>query len=99
LQEAFPGFDAEFRVSRFDQPFAPSGSEELASFLTELTGHAPAMVSFGSEAAHIPAEEVVVFGPGDMTTAHRTGEFVPLEELALCVRCLTACIHRFCGRV
>jgi len=99
LQEAFPGFNAEFHVSRFDQPFAPSASEQLASFLTELTGHAPGMVSFGSEAAHIPAEEVVVFGPGDMTTAHRTGEFVPLEELALCVRCLTACIHRFCGRV
>jgi acetylornithine deacetylase len=42
--------------------------------------------------------ETLVFGPGDMTVAHKTGEFVPLEELRACVTDLTAAIQQLCGR-
>jgi acetylornithine deacetylase len=41
--------------------------------------------------------EAVVFGPGDIRVAHRTGEFVPIDELHKCVAILGQSIEKFCG--
>jgi len=38
----------------------------------------------------------VVFGPGNIREAHRTGEFVPVPELEQCVEILHRAIERFC---
>ena len=38
--------------------------------------------------------EVVVFGPGDMTTAHSSRECVPLAELDEAVDCLKSLMLR-----
>ena len=38
-----------------------------------------------------------VFGPGDIRVAHRTGEHVPIAELARCAAILERAIERFCG--
>jgi acetylornithine deacetylase len=46
------------------------------------------MIALGAEA--------VVFGPGDIRVAHRTGEFVPIDQLNECVRILGRAIARFC---
>jgi acetylornithine deacetylase len=64
-----------------------------------MTAQEPATIAFGSEAAHLSGltRETVVFGPGDMTVAHRTGEFVPLAELHHCVAHLQAVIQRLCA--
>jgi acetylornithine deacetylase len=40
--------------------------------------------------------EAVVFGPGNIRVAHRTGEFVPIDELNRCVNILHDAIERFC---
>jgi acetylornithine deacetylase len=40
--------------------------------------------------------EAVVFGPGNIRVAHRTDEFVPVEELYECVRVLTQAVKHFC---
>jgi acetylornithine deacetylase len=40
--------------------------------------------------------EAVVFGPGDIKVAHRTGEFVPGDELERCVDILKKTIETFC---
>ena len=40
--------------------------------------------------------EPVVFGPGDIRVAHRTGEFVPIDQLNRCVGILKDAIERFC---
>jgi acetylornithine deacetylase/succinyl-diaminopimelate desuccinylase-like protein len=40
--------------------------------------------------------EAVVFGPGQIQTAHRTGEFVPAAELNSCVEILARAIAKFC---
>jgi len=40
--------------------------------------------------------EPVVFGPGDIRVAHRTGEFVPVAELQRCVEILETAIRTFC---
>jgi hypothetical protein len=78
LTGSVPGFNADFNVKRADPAFAPFPTQRLSARLSELTGNAPGTISFGSEADHLGplAEETTVFGPGDMTVAHRTGEFV-----------------------
>jgi acetylornithine deacetylase len=91
------GFKAELEVKRIDPAFDPSETQELASMLTSLTGRAAATVSFGTEAAHVRSTETVVFGPGDMTVAHKSGEFVPVAELRECVGYLKNVIERFCA--
>jgi acetylornithine deacetylase len=98
LRRSFPGFCAELEVLRMDPPFAPSPAHRFEDLLTALTGHEATTIAFGSEAAHLQAlaEEVIVMGPGDMTTAHRTGEFVPVGELVECVACLREAVERLC---
>jgi acetylornithine deacetylase/succinyl-diaminopimelate desuccinylase-like protein len=41
--------------------------------------------------------EIIVIGPGDMETAHRTGEFVRVGDLLECVACLRSAIERLCA--
>ena len=95
LADSVPGFHADFKVMRADPAFAPSATQHLSARLSELTGNAPGTISFGSEAAHLSplAEEIAVFGPGDMTVAHRTGEFVAVADLLECQRVLKQLVH------
>jgi acetylornithine deacetylase len=55
-------------------------------------------VSFGTEAAHLSGmtAEAIVFGPGDMAVAHKSGEFVEVKDLHRCVGYLTELIKRLC---
>jgi acetylornithine deacetylase len=43
--------------------------------------------------------EACVFGPGDIRVAHRTGEFVPLNEVQRAVEILAASIDRFASKL
>jgi len=92
------GLNVEFEVLRSDPAFVPSETQDLATMLASVTGNAPATIAFGSEAAHLRelTQETVVFGPGDMATAHRSGEFVPVIELDWCVEYLEATIQKLC---
>src|SRR5579871_330002 len=96
LQKDVPGLAAELDVMRMDHPFTPSPSLHLLDLVTAMTRNDAATIAFGSEAAHLRglAEEVIVFGPGDMETAHKTGEFVPVSELESCVACLCKLMDR-----
>lgn len=98
LTESVPGLNATLDVHRSDPAFSPSATQQIVDLLSEVTGHQPAAISFGSEAAHLGelATETVVFGPGDMTVAHKTGEFVPVADLELCVDYLRKTIERLC---
>jgi acetylornithine deacetylase len=55
-----------------------------------LTGRAAVSIPFGSEASLFApiAKEAIVFGAGDMRTAHSSRECVPLAELNEAVACL-----------
>ena len=46
------------------------------------------MIALGADA--------VVFGPGDIRVAHRTGEFAPIDQLNECIHILREAIERFC---
>jgi acetylornithine deacetylase len=41
--------------------------------------------------------EAVVLGPGNIRAAHRTGEFVPVDELERCVEILGQAITALCS--
>jgi acetylornithine deacetylase len=99
LARAYPGLDAQLEVQRIDPPFNPAATDHLASLLESLTHHRSATVSFGTEAAHLSAlaSEAVVFGPGNMTVAHKTGECVATTELSECTDYLSAVIKKLCA--
>jgi acetylornithine deacetylase len=99
LRQSVRGFEAELNVMRMDPPFAPAPTRRVEDLLIRLTGNPATTIAFGSEAAHLRSltEEVIVIGPGDMGTAHKTGEFVQVDELLRCVNCLRAAIEELCG--
>jgi acetylornithine deacetylase len=93
-----PGFDYRIDVQRLDGGVETSADAALVSFMEIVTGHAAGTVAFGTEAPQLIelGAEAVVFGAGDIRNAHRTGEFVPVEELERCVEVLALAIREFC---
>jgi acetylornithine deacetylase len=98
LQTDDPDFACEINASRADDSFETKANSRLVQFFEQSTGKQPGTVAFGTEAPSMIAlgAEAVVFGPGDIRVAHRTGEFVPLDELNTCVTILRDAIRAFC---
>ncbi len=101
--EELKASDADFlcavRVIRLDAGAETRSDAPLVEEMVTLTGGVPAgTVAFGTEAPQMIelGAEAVVFGPGDIRVAHRTGEFVPSEELQACASILALLIERFC---
>ncbi|HEX2272125.1 MAG TPA: acetylornithine deacetylase [Pyrinomonadaceae bacterium] len=94
-----PDFECEVDASRADSGFETSPDSPLISLMEQATGIASGTVAFGTEAAQMMAlgSEAVVIGPGDIREAHRTGEFVPVDELEKCAEVLKLAITRLCG--
>jgi acetylornithine deacetylase len=87
LQRVAPESAIEWEKISNYPPFTPPdpGLVEFVSALAKAKG-APGTVSFGTEAgifarAGIPT---IVCGPGDIARAHKTDEFIRLDELAAC---------------
>jgi len=81
-----PDFRCEVQILR-DQPgFDAGGGSYLVQSLERITGKPAIAIPFGSEANLFSriAEDVVVFGPGDMKTAHSRRECVSIAELTEC---------------
>lgn len=99
LSRRYPGLEAQLDIQRMDPAFDPSPTDDLATMVQSLARRRPATVAFGTEAAHLRGftTETIVFGPGNMETAHKTGEFVPTAELNKCVAILRTAIERLCG--
>jgi len=93
-----PDFVCEIDAARADESFETSSDSELVRFLENTAGKGSGTVAFGTEAPSMIAlgAEVAIFGPGDIRFAHRTGEFVPVDQLNDCVRILRQAIERFC---
>ena len=98
LRSADPDFECEIDAARADESFETPADSELVQFLEQTAGKSPGTVAFGTEAPSMIAlgAEAVVFGPGDIRVAHRTGEFVPIPELERCVEILSKAIQHFC---
>jgi acetylornithine deacetylase len=94
MKDADPSFKSEIKVLRQQLGFETAEDSQLVRSIETLTLRSATSIPFGSEAnvfASI-AKEVVVFGPGDMRTAHSRRECVPLSELHEAVFCIKSLI-------
>jgi acetylornithine deacetylase len=91
-------FDCSLNVIRLDEAMETPADSALVRLLEEATGSDAGTIAFGTEAPQLAelGAEAVVFGPGDIRVAHRTGEFVPVEELRECARVLARAVEHFC---
>jgi len=98
LRSADLDFECEIDAARADDSFETAAGSELVQFLEQASAQSASTVAFGTEAPSMIAlgAEAVVFGPGNIREAHRTGEFVPVSELNQCVEILQRAIERFC---
>jgi acetylornithine deacetylase len=92
------GFDYEIDVLRLDGGVETPADARIVRHLEAAAGRPAGTIAFGTEAPQLIelGAETVVFGPGDIRHAHRTGEFVPVAELGLCVEILAGAIREFC---
>lgn len=89
----------EVDAARTDQGYETSANSRVITLLEQLTGQKTGTVAFGTEAAQLTelGAEAVVMGPGDIRVAHRTGEFVPVNELEQCVSILAKSVKELVG--
>jgi acetylornithine deacetylase len=85
-----PGLQATFEPIRIDPGFETDRKSKLVGELERLSGKDAVAVAYGTEAPYLKklGAETVVFGPGDMKTAHSVDENVPVAELERCVEIL-----------
>lgn len=97
--KADPDFQCVVDANRQDTGFETAPDSPLVQLLEKATGRESGTVAFGTEGAQMMAlgSEAVVIGPGDIREAHRTGEFVPLDELEQCAEILKQAIREICG--
>ncbi len=93
-----PDLTFEVDASRTDEGYETASDSTLVKLLETVTGLSSGTVAFGTEAAQLTelGAESVVLGPGDIRVAHRTGEFVPINELQKCVEILVHAIESLC---
>jgi acetylornithine deacetylase len=98
-QELDPGLECEVDANRQDTGFETAPDSPLIKLLEDATGNPSGTVAFGTEAAQMKllGSEAVVIGPGDIREAHRTGEFVPIDELERCAEVLRQSITQLCS--
>ena len=88
LQAQYPGMRGSLVVLRDEAGFETIANSALVRSLERLTGQPSTSIAFGSEASAWSeiAEDVVVFGPGDMRSAHSDRESVSIDELTTAVQ-------------
>ncbi len=93
-----PGVEASFVVSRTDPAVATPPDAAIVRFLEQATGNASTTIPFGTELPYFDAVGTLgcVCGPGDIRTAHRTGEYVDRAELDRAVEIYVQAIEHFC---
>jgi acetylornithine deacetylase len=99
LHQQDADFICEIDAARADESFETRADSPLVQFLKESSGKESGAVAFGTEAPSLIelGADAVVFGPGDIRVAHRTGEFVPVDQLNRCVEILSQAIEHFCS--
>jgi acetylornithine deacetylase len=95
LETQYPGMRGSLMVLREQAGFETAANSSLVRGLERVTGRPATSIAFGSEASawSAIAEEVVVFGPGDMRTAHSNRECVSIDELTTAVQAVRSMMH------
>jgi acetylornithine deacetylase len=84
---------------RLDRGFFTPVDADLVTYIASQTNRPPDTVAFGTEGPQLAALGAVpvVFGPGDITVAHQTGEHVPVSELLRCAEVMEGALLHFAG--
>ena len=92
LQTQYPGVRGSLNMLRQQEGFETAAACPLVKVIERVTGQPAISIAFGSEASawSAIADEVVVFGPGDMRSAHSDRECVSIPELAIAVQAITS---------
>lgn len=92
------GLPIRFVVTREDAGVATPPDAPIVRYFEAESGRPATTIPFGTELPQLTAmgAQGVVFGPGDIREAHRTGEFVPVDELHRAAAILGRAIERFC---
>jgi acetylornithine deacetylase len=100
LERRYPGLRGSLDVLRQQAGFETPADSPLVRLVEGVTGQPATSIAFGSEASlwSAIAEEVVVFGPGDMRTAHSDRECVSVDELAIAVQAVSGMMQGCFGR-
>jgi acetylornithine deacetylase len=95
LEAQYPGMHGSLVVLREQAGFETAANSSLVTGLERVTGRPATSIAFGSEASawSAIAEEVVVFGPGDMRMAHSNRECVSIDELTTAVQAVRSMIQ------
>jgi acetylornithine deacetylase len=99
IHSADPRFEATVNVQRLEPGFETPAASLIVQLFEKLTTSPSTSVAYGTEAPQLTAlgAETVVWGPGNMRVAHRTGEHVALAELVRTTTLLQAAVHELCG--
>jgi acetylornithine deacetylase len=89
----------EIAPLRTDSAAVTPPEAEIVRFLEAESGNPSTTVPFGAELPEVigMGAEAVVFGPGDIRVAHRTGEHVQIAELERAAGILVRAVERFCA--
>jgi acetylornithine deacetylase len=97
LEKKYKSLHTLLDVLRQDAGFETPAEAALVQYFASATDKLAVSIPFGSEANawSLIADEIVVFGPGDMSTAHSDRECVSLNELEIAVRTLSRLMNEF----
>jgi len=92
LQAQYPGVGGSLAILREQAGFETAADSPLVRFIESVTSQPATSIAFGSEASawSAVAEEVVVFGPGDMRSAHSDRECVSMDDLTTATQAVSS---------
>ena len=79
-----------------------SESAPVNSWLCKYTGQEASIgVSYGTDGGYLTqgGYECVLYGAGDIAVAHKSDEFVPINEMEMCSQTIEAAVKHFCGEI
>lgn len=90
LPTQYSGLRGTLDILRQQAGFETAADSPLVKRVERVTGLPAVSIAFGSEASawSTIADEVVVFGPGDMRSAHSDRECVSIPELTIAVQAI-----------
>ena len=90
----------EFELRANHRPFRRDPCSRFVGECAELSsGAAPRTVSYGTEACQLgEVEDLVVLGPGDIAQAHKSDEFISLDQLEQGQQIYRRLLENFCLR-
>lgn len=96
MKDVDSSLEATITPLRQQSGFETDAKALLVRTIEALAGKSAISIPFGSEASIFApgVPEIVVWGPGDMRTAHSSRECVPIAELDAAVACLRSLMHR-----